>query len=56
MNTLHILRTEPDQEVGRLIRAIGDSEARQIALYDDDVDYEQLIDEVFSHDRVISWW
>jgi hypothetical protein len=56
MSTLHIFRSEPDQQVSRLIQAIGRGETLQIALYEEAVDYDLLIDELFSHDRVIAWW
>jgi hypothetical protein len=56
MRTLHIFRSEPDEQVRELIQAIDPGETRQIALYEEAVDYDQLIAELFSHDRVISWW
>ena len=56
MTTLHILRNEPDEQVRELIQAITPDEITEIALYEEIVDYVRLIDSVFSHDRVISWW
>ena len=56
MTTLHIFRTEPDEQVRELIRAITTGETTQIALYEEVVDYGQLVDSLFTHDRVISWW
>lgn len=56
MGTLHILRSEPDGQVRELIRDITRGEAKQIALYEDGLDYDRLVDELFSHDRVICWW
>jgi len=56
MTTLHIFRNEPDEQVRELVREITPDEATQIALYDEVVDYDQLISAMFSHDRIVSWW
>jgi hypothetical protein len=56
MTTLHIFRNEPDQQVRELIQAITPGEIRLVVLYDEVVDYDQLVEAIFSHDRVISWW
>jgi hypothetical protein len=56
MTTLHIFRSEPDEQVRDLIREITRNETSQISLYEEIVDYVHLIDSLFSHDRVISWW
>ena len=57
MTILHIQRTEPDDTVRILIREISKGQDyREIALFAEDVDYHRLIDEIFSSDRVISWW
>lgn len=56
LKKLNILRSEPDGQVRQLIRAIAPGEIKQIALYEGAVDYDQLIEELFSHDQVICWW
>ena len=56
MRTLHILRSEPDEQTRELILASGTGETQQIAIYEEPVDYDQLVVELFGHDRVISWW
>jgi len=56
MRTLHILRSEPDEQVRELIRAVTSGQIRQIALYEEGVDYDQLVAELFSHERIICWW
>ncbi len=56
MKTLHILRSEPDGQVRELIRTTTADEGAEFALYEESVDYDQLIEALFSHDRVISWW
>ena len=56
MSTLHLLRSEPDDRVREIISAITPDEVRQIALCEDTVDYDRLVDAIFNHDRIISWW
>ena len=56
MTTLHIFRSAPDEQVRELIRAMTSGEIRLVALYDEVVDYDQLISAMFSHDRIVSWW
>ena len=59
---LHILKTEPDQNVVRLIEALsGEEGATVVILYQDDiagraVDWPRLVDDIFAHDKVICWW
>jgi hypothetical protein len=31
-------------------------ETSVFALYDEQADYEELIDLIFEHDKIISWW
>lgn len=56
METLHLLRSEPDDEVRELIRGIGADDASILPLFGDAVDYAQVVAAMFEHDRVISWW
>ena len=56
MSTLHIFRSEPDEEVRELIQAVTPGEAKTIGLYDDATNYDDLVEEIFSRDQVISWW
>ena len=59
---LHILKTEPDRNVVRLIDALsGEEGATVVTLYQDDIvgkaiDWPRLVDDIFSHDKVICWW
>jgi len=46
MKTLHILKTEPSQG----------QETTVFKLYDEDADYEKLIDLIFEYDKTVSWW
>ncbi len=56
MTTLHICRSEPDDQVRDLIKAMTPGEIRRTDLYGEPIDYDRLVEALFSHDRVISWW
>lgn len=57
MKILHILKTEPDENTSSLIDIVSEGEQSTVfKLYEAPVDYEALIDAVFAHDKVISWW
>ena len=57
MKVLHVLASEPDAITTTLLETV--SEGNQVTcfeLFRDEVDYDELVDLVFDHDRVISWW
>jgi hypothetical protein len=57
MKVLHILRTEPDDSVEIFMEAFSAEDVVNItALYKDGVDWSRLVDDIFSHDKVICWW
>ena len=57
MRTLHLLRTEPSITVERLIEYYSDEEECAVeALYQGDIDWSRLVDDIFSYDRIICWW
>ncbi len=58
MKLLHILKSEPDTTTETLLRIVSEEaeETTRVSLYEGDPDYATLIDLIFSHDRVISWW
>jgi hypothetical protein len=59
MKLLHILKSKPDDNTKTLMDIVSaGKETTVIELYEDEADYEKLIDLVFEHDhnRVISWW
>ncbi len=56
MKILHLLNDGGDQLSGQVI----EEHARQhqvlvVDLRGNDISYEHLVDEIFSHDKVISW-
>jgi hypothetical protein len=57
MKVLQIFRSEPDETVKQLSEAVSKSENTSTArLYSDDVNWSQIVDDIFSHDKVICWW
>ena len=57
MKVLHILKSEPDETVEKLVEAVSTENQSSITmLYGDHVDWEGLVDDIFLHDKVICWW
>ena len=60
MKTLHILKTKPNHNTKILMSAMGSSQVEEkdtvFELYDAQADYEKLIDLIFEHKKIISWW
>jgi hypothetical protein len=57
MNLLHILRSEPDDLVRRLIDGMSRGKtAREVPLHRGKVDYDQLVKDIFEAEKVICWW
>ena len=57
MKILHVLKTEPDAVIKKLMDSLSeDKKARQFKMYQGDVDYDKLVKLVFENDKVICWW
>ena len=57
MKILHLLKSEPDENMRVLIDTLSkDREAILYPLYEDDTDYERMLDLVFECDQTVSWW
>ena len=57
MKTLHILRSEPTPMTQDFIQATSaGAQDKQFVLYRDEIDYDRLVSEIFSSERVICWW
>jgi len=55
MKTLHILKTEPDNNTKVLMDSISQGQETTVfKLYDEDADYEKLIDLIFEYDKTVS--
>lgn len=56
MKILHILKTEADDKVNKIIEIQkGNNEVHIVELNKDNLTYEELIDLIFKCDKVISW-
>ena len=54
---LNIVRSAPDDFVKKLIETFsGNNGNKVIALYEGDVNWSGLVDEIFSYDQIICWW
>ena len=57
MKILHILREEPDATIKDIVASTTNGDqSKTTELYSGDIDWSQLVDEIFSHDKVICWW
>jgi hypothetical protein len=57
MKILHILKTVPDNNTKILLDILSEGEETIVfGLYEEQTDYEKLIDLIFDHDKAISWW
>ncbi len=57
MKILHIFKIKPDAITTMLAEKI--SEGKEIStfeLYGDDVDYDKLIEIIFEHEKIFTWW
>jgi len=57
MKILHIFRTEPDETVENIVATTtnGD-ESKAAELYKGEINWSCLVDDIFSHDKIICWW
>ena len=57
MKVLHILCTEPDESVKKFMETISAKKDSKVTpLYNKDVDWSGLVDDILTYDKVISWW
>jgi hypothetical protein len=57
MKMLHIYKSEPDEATRTLVSALSEGvDASEFALYEESADYEKMIDMIFDHDKVVTWW
>jgi hypothetical protein len=57
METLHILRSEPDEQTLLLLKAMSEhGEFTIVPLTRGEIDYDRLLTNIFSCARVITWW
>ena len=57
MQVLHVVRSKPDALVRRLVDEMSKGKtAREVPLYEGQVDYDRLVKDVFEAEKVICWW
>ena len=57
MEILHILRSEPDETIKDIVASTTNGDkSRTAELYNGDIDWSRLVDDIFSHDKIICWW
>ena len=57
MRILNLIHSEPNKTVERLIEYFsGEDECAVEELYQEDIDWDRLVDDIFSYDKVICWW
>ena len=56
MKTLHLHLSKPSSETEKIIEIMsGGNKAEEIHLYEEDTNYDKLLDLIFEYDKVISW-
>lgn len=56
LKILHLLNDGGDELSARIIAAHArDHQVRVVNLRDRDISFEQLVGEIFAHDKVVSW-
>ncbi len=56
MKVLHVLKSEPDETINKLMDIISGEEKDVFVLYEDNVDWEKFIEQVFEYEKIICWW
>jgi hypothetical protein len=57
MKILNIVRSAPDDLEKKLIKTFSKGkENKVITLYEGDVDWSALVDDIFSYDKTLCWW
>jgi len=57
MKALYIYRSEPDELTSTLAKGAAEGkEVTEVKLYGGNVDYDKLVELIFSCDQVVCWW
>ncbi len=57
MDVLHIFKTKPDSLTELFVKKISeDKKSTMIHLYSSDIDWEEVVDAIFLHKKVVTWW
>lgn len=56
MSLLYIVKSEPNQSTEILMNSLGQGkEVNRFNLYEN-TDYDQLVEDIFAAEEIISWW
>ena len=57
MRILHILKSKPDETIEKLIDSLTETDEITVQpLFQGNIDWTRLVDDIFAHDKVICWW
>ncbi len=57
MKILQVYRSEPNDDVKTLVEILNrDREADEFKLYEDNPDYDVLVEKIFAADKTVCWW
>jgi len=57
MKILHVLKSEPDEIIKGLKQPSSEgNEVKEFEMYQENVDYDELVKLVFENDKVVCWW
>jgi len=57
MKILQVYRSEPNDDVKTLVEILNrDRDADEFNLYDENPDYDVLVEKIFAADKTVCWW
>jgi len=57
MKVLNVYRSVPDETVQKLVTIVTrERDSEGFNLYDENPDYDALVDKIFEADQTICWW
>jgi hypothetical protein len=57
MKILQVYRSEPNDDVKTLVEILNrDRDADEFILYDENPDYDALVEKIFAADKTVCWW
>ncbi|SMC62779.1 hypothetical protein SAMN02746065_1065 [Desulfocicer vacuolatum DSM 3385] len=56
MKVLHILKSPPDEKMRKLFEKISkDTVVSVVELYDENLDWQALVNDMLEHDQIVCW-
>jgi hypothetical protein len=57
MRVLNIIRTKPDDTTKTFVEGFSKDEgSKKVLLYEENIDWHALVDDIFSYEKIICWW